>query len=246
MKTTKRILILSFLLFSLFTLTACGVFVTRGSGRMESEVREVSGFDNIVIEGFGNVIITQGEDEYLEIEAEDNILPYINTRVSGSTLHIEYDDRGWRRSIVPTRTITFDIGVIDLEGIDLSGAADVEIASLETTSLDLNVSGAGNIEIDELQAKDLNVEYSGAGRCYLAGEVTDQDVRVSGLGSYDAEDLKSQTADIKLSGAGDVKMWAEDALHIEVSGAGNVEYWGEPRVTQDISGVGNIQSRGSK
>jgi len=243
---TNRILVLLTLLVSAFLVMACGVFVTRGSGRMETESRDVSGFDAIVIEGFGNVIITQGESEYLEIEAEDNILPHITTRVSGDTLHISYDDNNWRRSIVPTRTITFDIGVIDLESIELSGAADIQIDSLETTALNLEVSGAGNAEIDNLQAKDLNVEYSGAGRCELGGEVQDQEVRVSGLGDYNAGNLKSQSASISLSGAGNVEVWAEDTLHIEVSGAGNVEYWGDPRVTQDISGVGNIHSRGSK
>ncbi len=243
---TNRIVIIFALLASVFIFSACGVFVTRGSGILESETRDVSDFDAIVIEGFGNVNITQGENEYLEIEAEDNILPHITSKVRNDTLYISYDDQRWSRNILPTRTITFDIGVIDLNSIDLSGAADIRMDSLETTQLDLDVSGAGNVEIENLQAKDLNVVYSGAGKCELAGEVQDQDIRVSGLGSYHAKDLKSQTASVALSGAGDMEVWATDNLYIEVSGAGNVEYWGDPRVSQDVSGVGNIQSRGSK
>lgn len=243
---TKRIAVIFTLLASAFILSACGIFVTRGSGLMETESRNVSDFDAIDIEGFGNLIITQGENESLTIEAEDNILPHITTTVQNGTLRISYDENRWRNSILPTRSVTFTIEVKDLNRIDLSGAADIEIDSLETTQLRLDVSGAGNIEIDNLQAKDLDITYSGAGQCKLIGEVQDQEVRVSGLGSYDAEELKSQTASVSLSGAGNMAVWAEDSLYIEVSGAGNVEYWGNPRVTQDISGVGNIQSRGSK
>jgi Putative auto-transporter adhesin, head GIN domain len=243
---TKRIAVLFILLASAFIVCACGISVTRGSGIMDTETRDVSDFDAIEVEGFGNLIITQGDNESLKIEAEDNILPHITTKVKDGTLLISFDENRWRSNILPTRSVTFYIEVKELNRIDLSGAADIEMESLETTQLKLDVSGAGNVEIDNLQAKDLNVTYSGAGKCELTGEVQDQEVRVSGLGSYDAEELKSQSASVSLSGAGNMEVWAEDSLYIEVSGAGNVEYWGNPRVTQDISGVGNIQSRGSK
>ncbi len=106
---TKRIAVIFTLIASVFILSACGVFVTRGSGIMATETREVSGYDAIEIEGYGNLIITQGETESLEIEAEDNILPHITTKVRNGTLHIRYDDNRWRSNILPTRSVTFEL-----------------------------------------------------------------------------------------------------------------------------------------
>ena len=255
MKNNRNFLILC-LVAAAVVLSACSITITRnpdadiritrGSGTLSSETRPVNGFDAVKIDGFGKLIITQGDTESLKIEAEDNILPHITSQVKGSTLYLGMDNNRWQSSFFPTESITFYLTVKDLRSIDLSGAAEIQIDSLETNDLELNVSGAGNVEIKTLTAQTLDVAYSGAGKCSLGGEVNKQNVRVSGLGNYSARDLRSQAASIKLSGAGTVEIWAEESLDINVSGAGNVEYWGTPRVSQDISGIGNIKSRGSQ
>jgi predicted small secreted protein len=251
---TKRITLIFALIAAAFALTACSVtisgdrdvVVARGSGDMTTETRQVSGFDAITIDGFGKLIITQGDTESLKIEAEDNILPHITSKVEGNTLHLGFDNDRWQVSIVPTETITFYLTVKDLRSVNLSGAADIQIDELDTDRLSVNISGAGNADVGNLKAETVDVTFSGAGKCTLNGEVQEQTVKVSGLGDYDASDLRSQSTSITLSGAGSIKVWAEEALDVTVSGAGNVEYWGNPRVTQDVSGLGNINSRGSK
>ena len=255
MKIKRNLLILS-LVTAAFALSACSITVTRnpdadltitrGSGTLTSETRQVSDFDAVQIDGFGKLIITQGETESLKIEAEDNILPHITSQVKGKTLYLGLDNNRWQSSFFPTESVTFYLTVKNLQSIDLSGAAEIQMDALHTDNMKLNVSGAGNVEIKALNAESLKVSYSGAGKCSLGGEVQKQDVRVSGLGNYSASDLRSQTASINLSGAGNMEIWAEDSLDINVSGAGNVEYWGTPRVSQDISGIGNIKSRGSQ
>ena len=68
-------------LIGLILLTACslssiqdsGETIT-GSGNVVTENRPVSGFDGVSHTGIGRVIITQGEEESLTIEADDNIL----------------------------------------------------------------------------------------------------------------------------------------------------------------------------
>ena len=39
----------------------------------------VSSFDQVSLNGQGDLIITQGEQESLQIEAEDNLIPVIET-----------------------------------------------------------------------------------------------------------------------------------------------------------------------
>ena len=51
--------------------------VVRGSGDLVTEEREVSGFDELHFSGMGSLIIEQGDEETLIIEADDNIIDLI-------------------------------------------------------------------------------------------------------------------------------------------------------------------------
>src|SRR3990170_5909134 len=62
----------------------------RGSGNVVTEERDVSDFHKIHLSGIGNLIITQGEEESLTIEADDNIMPLISADVSGERLTISF------------------------------------------------------------------------------------------------------------------------------------------------------------
>src|SRR4028119_1305483 len=57
-----------------------------GSGNIVSEKREINDFQAINVGGVFQVEITAQKDFSVEIEADDNVLPLIKTRVSGSVL----------------------------------------------------------------------------------------------------------------------------------------------------------------
>jgi hypothetical protein len=213
------------------------------SGPYQTRKEEVSGFDRISVETFGEIIIEQGATESLTIEAPRDFLRYITAEVEGDTLVI-----GTRRGFVgtPAQRVTFTITVINLEEISLSGAGAFKIFELETGDFSVNLSGAGSIEIDRLTAEDLNVSLSSAGAIVIAGEARSQSVNLSGVGSYEAGDLMTATADINLSGAGSAVVWVTDSLNVNVSGIGSVSYYGEPDVNQNVSGLGSVNSRGER
>jgi hypothetical protein len=226
---------------------ACNIPLTintvTGSGNVVTEQREVSGFERIALSGAGKVIITQGEKEALTIETDDNLMRYIKTEVRDGTLGLSFTGNVIP---LPSRSLIFRVSVVDLTGLDSSGAGSFEIGRLDTDRLKVTLSGAGNVGIDELKATDLAVAVSGAGNVELAGQVETQEIDLSGLGSYNAPALESRTASVRISGAGNTAIWALDTLDVEISGAGNVEYFGSPKVTQEISGAGKVTSRGDK
>ena len=84
----KRLLLAGFLLLAMvITMCSCGSLRTiRGTGDITSETREVSGFSAVNLAGIGNVVVDYGEQESLRIEAEDNLLPYLESKVEGDTL----------------------------------------------------------------------------------------------------------------------------------------------------------------
>jgi len=254
MRTISKLFIVVLVLAAITT--ACGVpfqpRLVRGSGEVIVEERKVSDFDRILVEGAGRVIITQGSQESLTIETDDNLMKYIKTEVKGDTLEIGFEDdvvftsgRG-RIALDPTDGFIFRISVTDLRDISVAGAADIEMEKIKTEGLDITLSGAGQVSIDDLDASQLNILVSGAGDVTMVGRVDSQVVRLSGLGRYQAFDLESQEASITISGAGGANVWVIESLDVTISGAGDVKYYGDPTVNPNISGVGRIQSQGEK
>lgn len=228
------------------SLTACQFTVIRGSGNLVTESREVSDFDKVRLDGAGRLFITQGEEESLEIEAEDNIIDKLTSDVQDGMLVLGYEDQPWRTTVIPTNGITYTLTVKDLTGLTFNGAGDLEMSTLETTSLDVEINGAGQLTIDDLTAEDLKVHIAGASTISVSGEVSSQDVVIDGAGNFKAEDMKSESTSIEINGIGNANVWATDTLEINIDGGGTVNYYGTPSVTQDINGLGDINNRGEK
>jgi hypothetical protein len=224
----KMMLRKSLLILGMFALLASGCTISvryeEGSGVVVEEDRMVDSFNRVSFEGVGKLIIIQGDEQSLRIEAEDNILPHVDTAVRGQTLQISFDTERWENIIRPTKPIRFYLTVTDLNAIFLSGLGDIEIQDIDVESLDVTLSGAGSISI--------------------TGYAHQQDVNVSGAGAYDAADLMSDVADINLSGAGSAKVWVTESLDVNITGLGSVSYYGDPQLEQSVSGLGNVESLG--
>jgi hypothetical protein len=224
-------------------ITASIILAGCASGPYGTETFDVSGFDRIRVDTFGEFIIEQGSGESLSIEAPRDYLRYIIAEVEGDTLVIS-TRRGFFGG--PVRRAVFTIGVEELEAISLAGAGAIKIFTLDTDSLDVNLSGAGSIEIDDLNANRLDVNLSSAGAIIIAGKVDKQDVNISGVGSYEAGDLETEDTEVLMSGAGSAVVWALEDLEVEVSGVGTVTYFGNPSIYQNITGLGSVNSRGDR
>jgi len=216
--------------------------VVRGSGRVVEEEREVSGFTGVALNGVGHLTIERGDTERLRIEAEDNLLPYIETQISGGVLEI-----GQRTNVNlwPKRPINFYLTVVNLESVAVSGSGQVEAPVLEAERFSLAISGSGDAKMDGLDTQELTVQISGSGKVDIAGGKADkQDVSISGSGRYTARDLESMDAQVRISGSGSATIRVSDNLDVTVSGSGDVQYLGRPRIQQAVSGSGKVRSIG--
>ena len=231
---------------AIFGIIALSALASAGcaAGPYRTEEMDVSGFDRISIETFGEILIKQTGEESLTVEAPRDYLRYIQAEVDGDTLIIRAR-RGFFGT--PARRVTYTITVDELEEIYLSGAGMVDVYELDTDDLYVSLSGAGSIEIDNLQADELEVNLASAGAIVIAGEADKQEVNLSGVGSYEAGDLRTDETRIDLSGAGSAVVWAEDYLDVNVSGVGSVAYYGDnPEVRQSVSGLGSVNARGER
>jgi hypothetical protein len=216
-----------------------------GSGNVITQTREVSDFLAIDVRYPAQVFIKQGNTESVKIEAEDNLLPGLQTRVRNSTLDIFYRSENGKH-VNPRKPVRITIVVKDLAEVDFSSAGELTIQGLKTDSLDVSLSGAGNLKLDDIQVKYLGVSLSGAGSMTASGTADDLNMTISGFGDFKGAELHDKNARVDISGAGSATVWVDDDLTAQVSGAGSVSYYGSASVTKQISGVGGVKSLGNK
>jgi len=237
---------------SLFVLPACLLVAgclnlsswsgVKGSGNIVSEVRPVSDFDRVLLSGSGHLSISQGDQESLTIEADDNLLPLIQSRVADRALHLGPE----HGSLAPTKTIRYRLQLKNLKELDLSGSLEAEAESIKTGRLVLRISGSGKIRVPKLETAELDVGVSGSGDIELGGKADRQQISISGSGNYRAGDCASQNTTVDVSGSGDATVWARLTLDAHVSGSGDISYYGSPRINSHVSGSGGIHQAGDK
>lgn len=238
------LIILPLLAIGCASLPATTVNVTRGSGRVVSENRDVKDFQGVSLSGSGDLIITQGNSETLRIDAEDNILPLIESEVRGGTLYLGFKPNSG--SITTNVPVKYTLSVKILNAINLSGSGSVQADNLKANSLAITTSGSGSVDIKTLTTDTLKLIMSGSGSASLAGLAGQQTAQVSGSGSYQAGSLDTQQTTTILTGSGNMTVWARDSLNITNSGSGSVDYYGKPILNQVITGSGKTNSLGDK
>lgn len=202
---------------------ACGLNLTgqrlvEGSGVQASQERQVDEFSAIELAGPAEVTVTVGEEQSVVVEADDNILPLIETNVRGDTL------------VIGTKALT----TLDP---DLPITVNVTVTSLDEVSL----SGSGDITIQGIAAPSFEIELSGSGDITAEGAADSLTISLNGSGDVACGDLKAKSVTASINGSGDVTVYAIDSLDAAVYGSGTVEYRGDPaEVNQSAPGSGRV------
>jgi hypothetical protein len=217
----------------------------RGSGNVITEKRDVSDFHSIEVSYPAQVLVKQGSQESLQIEAEDNLLPGLKTQARNGVLDIFYKTTNGKH-VNPTKTVKITIVVKDLTNVDFTSAGELTIDNLKTNSLDVSLSGAGNLKLNKILVKALDVSLSGAGSMSASGTADDLNLSISGFGDFKGGDLHNKDARVDISGAGSATTWVDNNLDAQISGAGSISYYGSASVTKQVSGVGGINHIGNK
>jgi hypothetical protein len=216
--------------------SGCTTQGATGSGNVVNQSRDAGTFNQIDLNGAGEIIITQGNTESITVEAEDNLMPYIKTSVNNNKLSISFDNG----MPVPTKSVKFHITVKDLSSINISGSGKIISNNLNVNNLAINVNGAADGNLSNFNAQTLKIKISGAGKMTIAGTVNDQTIDISGAGDYSANSLSSKTTSISINGGGKATVRVSNALNATINGGGQISYIGSPQVTQQINGAGNI------
>jgi len=226
-----------------FALQSCIVEQIRpkvtGSGKVVTEKREAGYFNVVKVSSGIDVYLTQGDEEAITVEADDNLHKYIKTEINGNTLKI-YSDANIRRAKAKKVHVTLK----DVEKIYVSSAGDVlGENTIKTDELYLSASSAGDIRLS-VNANELTCNVGSSGDINLKGTADALNADLSSAGDLNAYDLKTRIATVSTSSAGNAKIFVTEKLKANASSAGDIYYMGDPKqVDGHSSSAGGIHKR---
>lgn len=221
-----------------------GLVRTTGSGNLQSEQRSVSGFSAISLKTSVKLVLRQGSREGVEVRADDNIVPLIETRVidAGGVPTLEIASRpGASYSTKTAPVVTVDL--IKLTSLAISGSGDVTGDELKSPALKFAVSGAGDIRLNKLAVDDLSVKVSGSGDIRFNGKAGKLAVAIAGSGDVDTAGLEADDVSVSISGSGDASVNARKTLSVSIAGSGDVIYRGDAVPRTSIAGSGTVTKK---
>ena len=196
----------------------CHLPGVRGNGHMKTEERHVGAFTGIDAGGAFEIEWQNGSPA-LRITTDENLLPYIENRVSEDTLRLRTREHVW-----PTRGI--------------------KVVISSPTRTGAKIRGAIKLTAKQLSGSSFGLESTGASEVSLAGNIDQLFVDMTGASQLSAVGLQAKTAEISTTGAGDADVAVTDTLKVIITGAGKVTYSGNPTtIDKRITGAGSIRHK---
>ncbi|MBN2213016.1 MAG: DUF2807 domain-containing protein [Bacteroidales bacterium] len=210
-----------------------------GNGHVTEETRHADGFHSLKVSSGIDVFISRSDEEFLRVEADENLLEHIRTEVTDNKLKI-YTDVNIRMA----RSKKVYLGYKELKSIHISSAGDVEGENtLQTDNLELRLSSAGELKLDVI-ADEIDLEISSSGNATLSGRTGYMHAGLSSAGNLNAFGLEASRAEVSVSSAGDARVYVTDEARFRCSSAGDIVYKGDPEIVDmHTSSAGNIRKK---
>src|SRR5947208_7397562 len=189
----------------------------RGNGHIKTDDRIISAFTEIDTGGAFEIEWLSGSPA-VRITTDENLLSYVDSDVSGDTLHLRTHDQIW-----PTHGI--------------------KVVISSPTRAAARIRGAVKLTAKQLTGSKFALEASGASHVSLVGTVDGLLADMTGASELEAGSLQTRAAEISTTGAGAEEVAVPQTLKVAITGAGKVSYSGNPTIEKHIIGAGSIRCK---
>jgi hypothetical protein len=211
----------------------------RGNGIAAEETRNLIPFTGVVSEGAFDILIIPDSVYTVKVEADENLIPYIRTRISSGKLII---DTGTRNCLKSDSPMLLTVRLPQVEYINLAGSGLISGDDISADDMRVEIMGSGRIDLRGLDVNILDGLITGSGDLIFWGSAEETDFDIAGSGNIDAYQLDSDKCIASISGSGSMYVSVESRLDVYISGSGSIYYKGNPVVTTNITGSGSVIS----
>jgi hypothetical protein len=214
----------------------------QGSGRIVKQARQVGNFNGLSLGVPGHVELRIGNTEGLTIEADDNLLPLVETVVEGGTLQIRPAKRNLN---LQSKSIRIVVQARSIERLALGGSGSIDADALRARKLDVDLGGSGAIRLKGVESDAMAVSLGGSGDLKAAGGTVGKlTVSIGGSGDVDLGRVQARSASVTIAGSGEATVWPRNELSATIAGSGDVNYYGDPQVSKSSVGSGGVRRVG--
>ena len=225
-----------FLAFSTLSATANFTHVD-GNGKIVKEERKVSGFKSISVKNAIHLLITQGDEEKVVVETDENILPHLYTEVSEGELKI-----GIKGSVSHTKMLNVYVTVKQLNGLETSSAAKATSENkLKTGDLKISSSSGSAVKI-EIDCSSLNIDMSSGSAVVIKGTAKAITADCSSGSALATSDLKVEKGDLDGSSGAAMVVQITKEVKAQASSGAQITVSGNPAIRDtDSSSGGSVR-----
>lgn len=208
-----------------------------GSGDVKKETRNITGFTGVKTSTAIDVYLTQGNKFEVVVEADDNLLEYIKTKVEDDVLKVYID----KVSIWNKKSMIVHVTMPEVTYIGATSAGDVLAQTpIKAEKLTVSTTSSGDVKL-EVHAGTLELSTTSAGDITISGDADYLTATTSSAGEIKGYELTVKEADVKASSAGDVRITVTERLKARATSAGDIYFQGDPRyVDASSSSAGDV------
>ena len=218
-------------------LTACDFDINlgqvNGNGNVVTDERHVSqDFDHVKGAAGIDVYLTEGTENKIVVEADENLLDIIETEIHNGKLTIKATE-----NIGKSKAKKVHVTFTNLSAISASSGADVignSVVKSETITLD--ASSGADLEV-EVFSKEVYAETSSGADIKVTGKATRLIAEASSGSDLNAKNLLVLNCRADASSGADITVNVKDKLTVEASSGGDVRYYGNPTAVTKKDGV---------
>jgi len=223
----KSIKIAAILFVSAILTTSCidmSWNAVSGNGNVTTEERRVTEDFNSVRGSSGlDVYLTEGDENKIVVEADENLMDVIETEIVNGKLKI-----GTNQNISRSKAQKVHVTYVKLESVEASSGADVIGNSvIKNEYLSLSSSSGADLEVD-VMAKDLHADVSSGADLKVSGRATNLHASASSGSDLKARDLEVKKCEAKASSGADIVVNVSEEMVGKASSGGDIKYYGDP------------------
>lgn len=181
-----------------------------------SRTLDLSGFDEIRLEGVYNMDVVVGGDAFsIDLSGRDYEMDILDVYLDGDTLVLDQDSRQKKR-------------FKNRKGVK----AKIRLPALYAVT----VEGVGRGDFENIKADRFEITVEGVGEFNFGGTCDTLNVALEGVGHVDAERLKCKTVIADLEGVGQLSVFASESIDGDAEGIGEIDVYGNPQIINKSKG----------
>lgn len=197
----KRITIVFAIIVLAISAFAIGKPTIEGNEKVVKEERTIDEFTKVAVSSGIDLYLTQGDQDKLVLEVDENLLEYIKTEVKNGKLRI-YTEKNIKKAKSLKAHLTFK----SLEYIGGSSGSDIYAEDgIKADEMDVDMSSGSDMKI-KLTANKAEFNMSSGSDAIVNFEGKELEIDASSGSDLDIKTTKLDNIDIDLSSGSDVKL----------------------------------------